>query len=330
MIKILDNQFEEYQSEIKKKKQPDWTHPMLATLTKKRFSDKDWIYERKLDGERCLIFKKGKTVNLMSRNKKEINKIYPELEKALKNQKYDFIADGEVVAFENHKTSFSKLQQRMHSKEKDSRKNISVFYYIFDLLHIDGYDISKLPLNERKKILNKAINFDDPIRYSAHITEDGEDYYEKACKKGWEGIIAKDARAGYMHSRSKKWLKFKCENRQELVIAGYTDPQGERKGFGALLVGFYKNKKLQYAGKVGTGFTDKVLEELHGKMKKREIDKNPYEEEDISVKNVHWIKPELVGEFRFTEWTNDNRLRHPSFLGLRHDKDAKKVVKEKA
>ncbi|MGM0504152.1 MAG: non-homologous end-joining DNA ligase [Bacteroidota bacterium] len=330
MSKLLDDIPKDFKSEVKKKNQPDWISPMLATLTDKRFSDKDWIYERKLDGERCLVFKKGKEVNLMSRNKKKLNKIYPELLEALENQKYDFIVDGEIVAFENNKTSFSKLQQRMHDKQKKSGSKIKVFYYIFDILHIDDYAISKMPLKERKKILHKTLKFSDPIRYSAHITEDGKAYFKEACQKGWEGIIAKDALAGYVHSRSKKWLKFKCENRQELVIAGYTEPQGERIGFGALLIGFYKNKKLQYAGKVGTGFSDKVLEELHDKMKKREIDTNPFEQEDINVKNVHWIQPELVGEFKFTEWTNDNRLRHPSFQGLRHDKDAEDVVKEKA
>ncbi len=330
MSKLLDDIPKDFKSEVKKKNQPDWISPMLATLTDKRFSDKDWIYERKLDGERCLVFKKGKEVNLMSRNKKKLNKIYPELLEALENQKYDFIVDGEIVAFENNKTSFSKLQQRMHDKQKKSGSKIKVFYYIFDILHIDDYAISKMPLKERKKILHKTLKFSDPVRYSAHITEDGKAHYKEACQKGWEGIIAKDALAGYVHSRSKKWLKFKCENRQELVIAGYTEPQGERIGFGALLIGFYKNKKLQYAGKVGTGFSDKVLEELHDKMKKREIDTNPFEQEDINVKNAHWIKPELVGEFKFTEWTNDNRLRHPSFQGLRHDKDAEDVVKEKA
>jgi bifunctional non-homologous end joining protein LigD len=330
MSKIIEGITEDFKSKIQRKNQPEWISPMLATLTDKRFSDKDWIYERKLDGERCLVFKNKDRVNLMSRNKKKLNKIYPELAEALKNQSYNFIADGEIVAFENDQTSFSKLQQRMHDKEKNSGKTIKVFYYIFDLLYIDGYDISKAPLKERKKVLRKAVQFDDPIRFSAHISKDGEAYYEQACQKGWEGIIAKDALAGYVHSRSKKWLKFKCENNQELVIAGYTDPQGERTGFGALLVGFYKNKKLQYAGKVGTGFSDKVLKDLHAKMKKREIDTNPFEQKDIKVKNVHWIKPELVGEFKFTEWTNDNRLRHPSFQGLRHDKNAKQVVKEKA
>src|SRR6056297_3246659 len=146
-----------HRSKIQKKQQPEWTSPMLATLTKKRFSDPDWIYERKLDGERCLVFKKEKKGNLMSRNKKKLNKIYPELLEALENQKYDFIVDGEIVAFENDKTSFSQLQQRMHNIVKNSGKTIKVFYYIFDLLYIDGYDISKAPLKERKKVLRKAI-----------------------------------------------------------------------------------------------------------------------------------------------------------------------------
>ncbi len=318
-----------HRSKVRKQHQPEWTGPMLATLTKKRFSDPDWIYERKLDGERCLVFKKGKKVRLMSRNKKQLNDIYPELVDAIMKEQHSFIADGEIVTFENGKTSFSKLQQRMHSKGEQSDNKVKVYYYLFDMVYIDDHDISGLPLRDRKKILSGSINFsEDLLVYCTHINEKGEDYYRKACQKGWEGVIAKEATSTYVHSRSKKWLKFKCVNRQEMVIGGFTDPQGSRKGFGALLIGYYEDKKLQYAGKVGTGYTDDLLEELKSKMDRLETGENPFEQKDISVKNVHWIKPRLVGEFKFTEWTNDKRLRHPSFVGLRDDKDAEEVTRE--
>jgi DNA ligase D-like protein (predicted ligase) len=311
---------------LEKKSQPQWIKPMLATLTSNRFSDPDWIYERKLDGERCLVFKSDKSVKLFSRNKKCLNETYPEIIDALLSQQHTFIADGELVAFAGDITSFSKLQQRMHGNGKES--DVRVYYYLFDLMHINEFNVTGAPLRERKKLLKECIRFDDPIRYCVHKNEKGEEYFEDACRKGWEGIIAKDAQSPYVHSRSKKWLKFKCENRQELVIGGFTEPQGSRKGFGALLVGYYDEGTLKYAGKVGTGFSDDLLASMHSKMERLEIDENPFEQEQINERNVHWIEPELVGEFQFTEWTKENRLRHPSFVGLRDDKNARKVIKE--
>ena len=267
----------------------------------------------------------------MSRNKKQLNETYPELVDAVSEQQHSFIADGEIVTFENGKTSFSKLQQRMHSKGEQSSNKVKVFFYLFDMLYINDHDITGLPLRDRKKVLSGSISFSvDQLVYCTHINEQGEDFYSEACKKGWEGVIAKEATSTYVHSRSKKWLKFKCVNRQEMVIGGFTDPQGSRKGFGALLIGYYENKKLQYAGKVGTGYSDDLLEELRSKMDRLETGENPFEQKDIGEKNVHWINPRLVGEFKFTEWTNDNRLRHPSFVGLRDDKDAEEVTREKA
>lgn len=330
MSEIFKNIPGKHRSKIQKKQQPEWTKPMLATLTKKRFSDPDWIYERKLDGERCLVFKNGKNVRLMSRNNKQLNDTYPELVDAIRKEQHSFIADGEIVTFENGKTSFSKLQQRMHRKSKQSNNRVKVFYYLFDMLYIDDHDITGLPLRDRKKILSKSISFnEDQLVYCTHINEHGEDFYKEACKKGWEGVIAKEATSTYVHSRSKKWLKFKCVNRQEMVIGGFTDPQGSRKGFGALLIGYYENKKLHYAGKVGTGYSDDLLEEMRSEMDRLETGENPFAQKDISEKNVHWIKPRLVGEFKYTEWTGDNRLRHPSFVGLRDDKNAKEVTREK-
>lgn len=332
MNKLLSNLSEELKEKLKKKKQPDWMSPMLAKLTHDVFSDENWIYERKLDGERCVIFKKESRVTIMSRNKKNLNNTYPEIVMAFEKQEaQDFIADGEMVAFEGKVTSFSELQKRMHLKNKEEVANSKtrVFLYIFDLMYLDGYDLSELPLLERKKILKKLVAFEDPLRFTAHRNESGEAYFKDACEKKWEGLIAKKADSSYAHSRSSNWLKFKCVNQQEFVIGGYTDPEGSRKGFGSLLIGFYEDGKLQYAGKVGTGYTDELLEDLYGKMSKLEVKKTHFEEnKDLPAKNVHWIKPKLVGEVAFTEWTGTNKLRHPSFLGLRDDKDAKDVVKE--
>lgn len=311
---------------------PDWTNPMKATLTEDYFSDPDWIYEPKFDGERALIFCRNGRVSLYSRNQKKLNNTYPELVEALE-KKIDkaLIADGEIVAFEGSKTSFSRLQGRIGISDPEEARDsgISVYFYLFDLLHFDGYDLCSLKLESRKKLLQKALEFDDPIRFTSHRREDGEKYHREACDKGWEGIIAKRADSSYRHSRSRDWLKFKCVNQQEFVIGGYTDPEGERKGFGALLVGYYEKEKLQYAGKIGTGFDDQTLGDLQGKLKKIQSESSPFDvgAEDAGS-NVHWVKPKLVCEVGFTEWTRDGRLRHPRYLGLREDKAPKNVVRE--
>jgi len=223
------------------------------------------------------------------------------------------------------------LQKRMNIRDPEKVKGhkTEVFYYLFDLLHIDDLNISELPLLERKKILKKRIDFTDPVRFTVHRKEKGLEFLEEACLKKWEGLIAKKADSKYVHSRSPHWLKFKCSNQQEFVIAGYTEPTGSRIGFGALLLGYYDNGDLLYAGKVGTGFNNEFLKDLHGQMKKLEIDKPEFlNAKEIRSKDIHWVKPKLVGQVSFTEWTRDNKLRHPSFLGLRQDKEAKDVVKE--
>ena len=327
MKKPFDILNETDREKLKEKKMPDWIDPMLATLTKDRFSKEEWIYERKFDGERCLVYKDGSSVKMMSRNKKVINSQYPEIEDAFKKMTGHFIVDGEIVSFTGNVTSFSRLQKRMHSQEPDL--NVAVYYYTFDIIHLDGFDLSELPLRSRKSLLRSALDFDGRvIRYTPHRNDDGEDYYQEACEKHWEGLIAKDAHSAYSSGRSTKWLKFKCENRQELVICGYTDPEGEREYFGALLTGFYEKGELRYAGKVGTGYDEETLERLYKKMHELEQDHSPYDHADVKDKHVHWLKPQLVGQFRFTEWTGDNKLRHPSFLGLRKDKKAREVKKE--
>lgn len=199
---------------------------------------------------------------------------------------------------------------------------------MFDILYYDGYLLTHLPLLTRKKILKNLIAFNKTICYVTHKDTEGLKYYKQACSLHWEGLIAKKADSTYVSKRSPSWLKFKCVNEQEMVIGGYTNPGGARTHFGALLLGYYKKGKLHYAGKVGTGFTEKTLKEVGALLKKHATTTCPFENYDDPLKNVHWIKPVLVGEIRFSEWTRDNKLRHPSFLGLRIDKAAKDVVQE--
>lgn len=322
---------EVYSDKVKKQKFPDWLDPMLATLSHDHFDDVDWIYERKWDGERAMVYVKNGKITIYSRNKKKLNDTYPEVEKAFQDLRLsNLVADGEICAFKGDVSSFSQLQGRMQVKNRKEAldSNIKVYFYFIDLLYIDNYLITDVPLRTRKKILKNSLKFKDPLRFTAHRNEKGLDYFKEACKKGWEGLIAKDAHAGYVHGRSTKWLKFKCVHRQEFVIGGYTDPEGERKGFGALLIGYYDKKELKYAGKVGTGYNDDLLETLSEKMKKLVTDEKPFSKNDIKAGSVHWIKPRLVGEVAFTEWTNDGKLRHPAFQGLRDDKKPENVKRE--
>jgi bifunctional non-homologous end joining protein LigD len=329
-----DDLSEQERDALKNASVPHWTAPMLATLTHDDFSDPDWIYERKLDGERCLVFRDGDHLRILSRNQENLNDTYPELVEALKREwLQSFVVDGETVAFEGDVTSFSRLQGRIGIKDPDEARasGIAVYLYLFDILHRDGYDVTGLSLRTRKALLKDALSFRDPVRYTAHRNEQGQKYYEEACRKGWEGIIAKDAGSAYVHARSKKWLKFKCGNRQELVVGGFTDPGGSRIGFGALLLGYYEDGELRYAGKVGTGFDDETLESLRERIDKLERKICPFDNcEEAPGKGVHWVTPKLVAEIGFTEWTSDNRLRHPRYLGLRTDKPADKVVRERS
>ena len=267
----------------------------------------------------------------MSRNEHEMNETWPDLVDELEaSQKRSFIADGEIVAFEGNRTSFQRLQHRLGVEDADKARNMNVraYLYLFDLLHVEGYDITKLPLRERKQLLKKAVAFTDHVRFTPHRNEDGEAYLKEACRKGWEGLIAKDASASYEHKRSKKWLKFKCVHQQELVIGGFTNPHGSRVGFGALLTGYYEDGDLKYAGKVGTGYDDELLRDLRKRLEELVQKDSPFDD-DVSERGVHWVQPKLVGEFGFTEWTRKGRLRHPRFLGLRKDKNPKDVCRER-
>lgn len=310
---------------------PDWTGPMLAVLTHDHFSDDAWIYERKLDGQRCLAFRDGDDVRLLSRNQKPLNDRFPRVADAVAALGPDrFVLDGELVAFEDGVSSFARLQPRIQGRDPEQARqsDVKVYFYVFDVLHLEGHDVTGLPQRTRKSVLRRTFAFDDPLRFTQHRNGEGEAYYAEACRKGWEGVIAKRADAPYTHSRSKDWLKFKCQAQQEFVIGGYTEPEGSRVGFGALLLGFYDGDDLHYAGKVGTGFDDALLEDLHGRMQQLERDTPPFADDADLPGNAHWVTPKLVGEVAFTEWTNDLRLRHPRFQGLRTDKDPKDVVKE--
>jgi bifunctional non-homologous end joining protein LigD len=310
---------------------PDWRAPTLATLTDKRFSDPRWIFERKFDGMRCLAFRDGDRVRLLSRNRQPLNGTYPELVDALGAQHAPrFVVDGEVVAFEGRRTSFARLQGRLGITDPEVARAspVRVFYYVFDLLHLDGKSTIDVPLLWRKKLLRTAIEFADPLRLTAHRVEDGIGAYQAACQRGDEGVIAKRADSAYEAGRSKDWLKFKCVRDQEFVVGGYTSPKGSRIELGALLLGYHDGRDLVYAGKVGTGFDEATLRSLHERLSPLEQDASPFTRGLVRENGARWVRPELVAQIGFTEWTRDGKLRHPRYQGLRTDKDPGDVVRE--
>lgn len=314
--------------------QPGWLEPELATLTHHAFSDPGWVYERKFDGERCLAYRCGREIRLMTRNRQQVNSTYPELDEALGAQDADnFIVDGEVVAFAGRTTSFARLQQRLGVGHPDQelRRRVRVYYYLFDVLYADGRDVRHLPLRDRKRILRDLLAFTSPLRFTTHRNGDGEAYWAQACRNGWEGLIAKRADAPYRAGRHQDWLKFKCGSSQEFVIGGYTDPEGSRQGFGALLLGYYdRHDRLAYAGKVGTGFDAATLADLHRRLARLEREHPPFACGALPTSRVHWVEPRLVGQVGFSEWTRAGQLRHPRYLGLRRDKDPASVTREES
>lgn len=311
----------------------EWQNPMLATLTHEYFNSPTWIYECKMDGERCIAYcdDAGKIV-IYSRNKQVLNNTFPEIiESLMPNKDKSFIIDGEIVALDkNGVTKFSLLQNRIgiSNATKQDLKNTPVYYYVFDILYLNKENLKSKELMERKEILKDNIKFASNVIYTEHIREDGLKYLNEACKKNWEGIIAKNGKSHYENRRSKNWLKFKCWNEQEFIIIGYTQPKGTRIGFGAILIGFYKGKELHYAGKVGTGFDTAMLKALKDRFSELEEEKPTIVSKEIKEKNIHWLKPQLVCEISFTEWTKNNKLRHPRFIGIRLDKNPKEVGKE--
>ncbi len=315
----------------KKTDEPLFMPLMLATLTKEYFSRNDWLYEHKFDGERCLVIKKKGKVYLVSRNQKSMNNTYPELVDALLKQKADnFIIDGEIVSKNKAGVSdFQLLQGRINSQAGTTKeKSIPIQYCIFDLMYVAGYDIRNLPLYARKELLKKLLDYNKMLVYTEHKVGNGVAFFKKACQLKWEGLIAKRIDGTYVGVRSHDWLKFKCIMQQELVIGGYTKPKGARTYFGALLVGYYDKGKLVYAGKVGTGYTQTVLEMLGKKLAKITTAKCPFSNYDGETKDIFWVKPVMVAEVHFANWTQANKLRVGRYKGLRDDKDAKDVVKE--
>jgi bifunctional non-homologous end joining protein LigD len=298
---------------------------MKAVLTDAPFDDPNWIFERKLDGIRCMAHRDGGApVRLISRTDKDMTGQFPEVAEALgKLSVEDFVVDGELVAFQDGITSFSRLQQR-------ARKQVAVFLYVFDLLRLEGRDVRDLPLRERKALLRRSFEFGGRLRHSQHRNEHGMKLFREACRQGLEGLIAKRADSPYRSAaRSRDWLKLKCHFEQELVIGGFTAPQGSRTDFGALLVGYNEDKRLRYAGKVGTGFDHATLVELGRRLRELRRDDPPFADVHPIPRGTQWVEPELVAQIGFSEWTRDGRLRHPRYLGLRDDKPAAEVVRER-
>lgn len=316
------------QHAVRPQRHPDWVAPTLATLVHEPVSGDGWLFEPKLDGERCLVFKHGDRVRLLSRNQKSLNDTYPELVAAFAEQSCaDFVADTEIVAFRRGRSSFARLQERMQVADAGRARTsaVAVYCYVFDLLHLDGHDVTGVSLAERKKLLARALTFRDPVRRTSYRYTDGHRYYQHACRAGWEGALAKDATSSYAHGRSRTWLKLKCVNTEELLIGGFTEPTGHRHVFGALLVGYYDGDDLVYAGKVGTGFTEDTLTRLGAELDRREQPHSPFVD-PVRERGAHWVHPDLVAQVEFTEWTGDGKLRHPSYLGLRRDKNPTDVV----
>jgi DNA ligase D-like protein (predicted ligase) len=305
---------------------------MLATLTDRRDFGDDWLLERKFDGERCVARKDRGEVRLESRTGKDLTGTYPEVRAALAAQRArSLLLDGEVVAYEAEQTSFSRLQQRLGVREPspDLVAAFPVVYCVFDLLEVDGADLTDRPLLERRAWLEKTIRPRQGLQLSEAWRGDSERRFARACRSGWEGLIAKRADAPYEPGRSKDWLKLKCSWEQEFVIGGYTDPAGSRTDFGALLVGYYEDGRLRYAGKVGTGFTAGTLRELGARLRELEAPESPFGDVRPIPRGTHWTRPELVAQIGFAEWTSEDRLRQPRFLGLRDDKRPDEVVRER-
>jgi bifunctional non-homologous end joining protein LigD len=306
---------------------------MLATLTDRRRFGEDWLLERKLDGERCLARKDGGDVRLESRNGKDLTGTYPEVRSAIATQaRRQMLLDGEVVAFERDQTSFSRLQQRLGVARPSPALlgSYPVVLCVFDLLELDGDDLRAQTLLQRRARLTEAVRSSDALQLIEAWRGDSERRFAEACRSGWEGLIAKRADAPYTTGRSKNWLKLKCAWEQEFVIGGFTEPAGSRTDFGALLVGYNEDSQLHYAGKVGTGYSAATLRDLGARLRALATPESPFVDARPIPRGTHWTRPELVGQVGFAEWTTEGRLRQPRFLGLRDDKSADEVVRERA
>ena len=296
-------------------KMPAWLEPMAATLTQERFSGPDWLFERKFDGIRLLAYKRGADVQLYSRNR--LPQHLPSVAQAVARLPVkDAILDGEVA------WDGSRGPQRADC----ARWGGSSSYHVFDVLWINGKKVTDLPLEERREIL-KALPFSSPMRRVELLNDDNP--WERARREGWEGVIAKRRGSVYEHRRSKQWLKLKVEASQELVVGGFTDPEGARVGLGALLVGYFDKDDFVFAGKIGTGFNTKLLLDLRQRLDGLEIAKPPFTRAiGLPRLRAHWVRPKIVVQVSFMEWTVHGKLRHPRLIGVRFDKKAREVVRE--
>ena len=322
-----------------KRPMPTAIHPMLAESTEKPFDGKDWLFEIKWDGYRAVAFIENGKVRLVSRNQNELTGRYPELKDLpLFVKAKNAILDGEVVALdEEGKPSFSLMQQRTgfrpHGKRSAPKADVPVLYYAFDLIYLDGEDWRRMPLEERKRKLASIVKTGDALRYSDHFEEYGKALFDTAQEKGLEGIVAKRRTSCYEERRSSDWLKIKIRQTLECVVGGYTEPEGSRAHFGSLVLGLYdQEQRLIHVGQAGSGFNQKSLAEIWKTLQKLETKKNPFFGEVEALRKVGWVKPELVAEIEFTEWTggtNDGagpKLRAPVFMQLREDKEPEECV----
>ena len=322
---------------------PATIHPMLAESVEEPFDGTEWLFELKWDGYRAIAFIDGGKVRLVSRNQNDLTPRYPELKDMGKFiHAKTAILDGEVVALdEEGKASFSLMQQRTGFRPGGNRAagnaDVPVLYYAFDLLYLDGYDWRRVPLEERKHKLASLLVAGDAVRYSDHYEERGKALFDMAQKTGLEGIVAKKRASFYEERRSREWLKIKIRKRIECVVGGFTEPEGSRAHFGSLVLGLYDKKgRLIHVGQAGSGFDQKSLAEISKVLKKIETNKNPFFGEVEALRKVSWVKPELVAEIEYAEWTGGTnegsgpKLRAPVFLGLRDDKDPKECLLEEA
>jgi bifunctional non-homologous end joining protein LigD len=306
---------------------------MLATLTDRRDFGEDWLLERKLDGERCVARKHDADVRLQSRTGKDLTSTYPEVRTAVVAQaRRRMLLDGELVVYDGEQTSFGLLQQRLGVAKPSPQLvgSYPVVYCVFDLLELDGEDLTAQSLLQRRARLMEAIRSSDALQLIEAVRGDSERRFTEACRSGWEGLIAKRVDAPYARGRSKDWLKLKCAWEQEFVIGGFTEPAGRRTDFGALLVGYHEDGQLRYAGKVGTGYSAATLRDLGARLRALETPESPFLDARPIPRGTHWTRPELVGQIGFAEWTTDGRLRQPRFLGLRDDKGPAEVLRERA
>lgn len=297
---------------------------MNCTLLDSAFNDSNWIFETKYDGYRAVGIIKANTVDLRSRSQKLWNNRFPSITKALRSFDNKIVVDGEIVAVnQKGEQDFQLLQNRQHNNAGD------VYYYLFDILWYDGKSLLEIPLKYRKELLKSQIPEHNLLRYAPFVKGEGKKELKKAADRGEEGIVAKEYKSTYkMGSRSRQWLKIKTKNRQELIICGYTPPEGERECFGALISGVYEGNSLLYAGKIGTGFSNDDLHFLFRKMKTLKRKTSPFDKNYKFDNQITFLTPKLICEAEFEEWTDDGKMRHPAFKGLRDDKKPENVVRE--